>query len=124
MFDKILNKIGLVRKSRLKKFRDLSSDPFTEQELGYLLAETLSGIEFESDSEAEEKLFSEAKKVEGLVEYLKEAAAKDMQRYFGASTPQEQLIIRGSFARTNYLKSRIISGGKKEKTKLEGLRYG
>jgi len=123
MLDKILNKIGLVRKSIIGKYRDLEKEPFTEQELSFMLAEILGNDPWEFNEAEEERMFSEAKKVDGLIEYLKTTAINDKNRYFGASTPQEQLVIRGSFARTNYIKGRIINAGKNKDTKIKGIRY-
>ena len=123
MIDKILDKLGLVRKNKVDGFRDLSSNPFTEDELSYLLVEIMGDVDVDANEEAEDKIFKEARNVEGLIAYLQTAAMRDMRRYFGAQTPQEQMIIRGSFARTNYLKARISGAEDRKKTKIDGLRY-
>lgn len=123
MLEKILDKLGWVRKDKVAGFRDLSSNPFTEEELSFMLAGLLDDATEDLSDKVQEKMFTELQAITGLVDYLRRSANKDMVRYFGALTPQEQLIIRGAFARTNYLKSKIISGGKVSKPKIDGLRY-
>lgn len=86
---------------------DTYRDAMTEDELAYMLAEKL-GIQDDIDSDYEKKIFADLKGTEGLVQYLREAAARDKDRYFGAGTKEEQLIIRGAFARTMYLKGKIM----------------
>lgn len=81
-------------------------DEYTEDELARALAFKL-GIQDEIDDEYERKIFADLKGTDGLVQYLREAAARDKDRYFGAATVQEQAIIRGAFARTMYLKTKI-----------------
>ena len=119
MINKLLQKLGYIK---LDKFRDLDTNPFTEEELSYMLVSLLGDEDDELGEKEEQKIFSEAKKVEGLVEYLRRTATKDVKRYFGVPTPHEQLIIRGSFARTLYLKSKIMSGGVKKVSKMDGIR--
>lgn len=124
MLKKILGKIGYIPRIEVEGYRNLKEQPFTEEELSFMLSEMFDGEESSFSNKEEIRIFNEAKKIEGLVAYLKATAMKDMMRYFGAQTPQEQLIIRGSFARTNYIKSRIISADKPQKeNKLEGIRY-
>lgn len=80
---------------------------YSEDALALALATKL-GVLDEIDAEYEKKIFADLKGTDGLVAYLREAAARDVQRYFGAGSPSEQNIIRGSFARTMYLKARIM----------------
>lgn len=122
--DWILKKLGYIKTSNVEGFRDLRKNPFSEEELSFLLVELLGDMDIKIDEKVEQKMFEEISEVEGFTEYLRITANKDIQRYFGATTPQEQLIIRGSFSRTNYLKTKITSKGKTEKSNLEGLRYG
>ena len=121
MLNWIMNKLGYLQISKINGFRDLNKEPLTEDELSFMLAELLLDVNDDFTSETEEKIFTQVRGVDGLVSYLRDAANKDMRRYFGATTKEEQLIIRGSYARTNYLRARI-SGEKK--TKIDGIRYG
>lgn len=123
MINWIAEKLGYIKKDKIDGFRNLSTNPFSEEELSFMLA-TLLKDEEDFNDEEEKKIFKRVKEVEGFVEYLRNSAHKDMVRYFGATNPEEQLIIRGAFARTNYLKARISSDDKEKKTKLEGVRYG
>lgn len=121
MLNWIANKLGYILKSKVADFRDLKKQPFTENELSLMLAEILLDADDGFTGEAEEKIFAQVRNVDGLIPYLRETANRDMRRYFGAATASEQLIIRGSYARTNYLKAKI-SGEKK--SKIEGIKYG
>lgn len=111
MIEKLLNRFGYFKQKE-----------HTVDELSSMLSNKLGEFEDDMNEQAEVQVFSAARGVEGLAEYLRIAAQKDVQRYFAASTKEEQLMIRGSFARTNYLRSRIMNGGVK-KTKLDGTRY-
>lgn len=79
---------------------------YTEEELALALATKL-GVQDEIDTDYEKKIFADLKGTDGLVQYLREAAARDKDRYFGATTKEEQLIIRGAFARTMFLVGKI-----------------
>lgn len=117
MFGKLLAKIGLYTKEqlRLKIFdaelavleeQDFAELNYDEDTLSLMLAEKL-GVQDEIDSDYEKKIFLDLKGTDGLVQYLREAAARDKDRYFGAASKEEQLVIRGAFARTMYLKAKI-----------------
>lgn len=100
LIDKILERFGYIQKN--------NKTDLDEDDLVYLLASKLNiDLEDEIDDEYEKKIFSDLKNVDGFIKYLREAAARDKNRYFAAGTTQEQLIIRGSFARTMYLKSKL-----------------
>lgn len=77
------------------------------QELASRLFEPSSQVE----KEQEEKLFESLKHIEGLQEYLKDTANRDIQRYFGAADDKERNLTRGAFARTAYFLSRIRQAG-------------
>lgn len=91
--------------------QDIKVNTLDENELATLLAKKL-GVLDDIDDEYEKKIFKDLKGTDGLVAYLREAAARDVQRYFGAASIQEQSIIRGSFARTMYLKTKIENSDK------------
>ena len=114
MIESILKFIGFHPSRDLPKY--------TEVELLNMLAEFVEGEGYEFTSKQEEKMFGEVKNVDGFVEYLKDACSKDIKRYFAAATPAEQIMIRGAFSRTNYLRAKI-AGEKSRKTKIEGVRY-
>lgn len=110
MIEKILKFFGLITIGRAWTVVD--SEPtwgipeYTEDELSFMLAEKL-GVQDNIDPEYEKKILADLKDTDGLVQYLRETAARDKDRYFGAATQPEQLIIRGAFARTMYLKAKI-----------------
>ena len=116
IFEKILKFFGLIQIKRAwtvveePEFVDCGipgcCDEYTEDELARMLAEKL-GVQDEIDPEYEKKILADLKGTDGLVQYLRETAARDKDRYFGAATKEEQLIIRGAFARTMYLKAKI-----------------
>lgn len=83
-------------------------DSFTEDELALALAMKL-GVQDEITKDYEKKIFADLKGTDGLVAYLREAAARDKDRYFGAQTDAERSVIRGAFARTMYLKTKIMN---------------
>lgn len=120
MIEKLLKKFGYS-----KSTRDLTKEPFTVEELSYMLERATTNVEADFPKKEEERLFKELKAIDGFVEWLKSAAKNDKDRYFGATTPFEQLVIRGSYARTNYIATRIINADKEKKeVKLDGVRYG
>lgn len=104
--------------------RQKELEKYTEDELAFALARSL-GILDEIDAEYEKKIFADLKGTDGLVAYLRESAARDKDRYFGAGSPLEQMTIRGAFARTMYLKGKIMRAGEdaKPQTKVEGVKY-
>lgn len=116
MIKSILRKLGYIHESEL-----------TNEYILYAAANIIGDpVEYEFTAKQEEELFGDLSKVNGFSEYLNATMAKDMQRYF--SSPREQLdIIQGAFARTAYIKSRIVkqnTSNTKSKTKLDNLRYG
>ncbi len=114
MISKLFRKLGYVRIGKQESItRTFSEDDFSEDILALWLAKKL-GVQDTIDTDYEKKIFADLKETDGLVQYLREAAARDKDRYFGVATKEEQLIIRGAFARTMYLKARI-SGTEPEK---------
>lgn len=81
------------------------------EELSGALARKM-GVPETFDAEWEKKIFADLKGTDGLAAYLKNMAALDKDRYFGAGTAPEQLVIRGMFARTTYLLGRIMKADK------------
>lgn len=101
-------------------------ESLTEDELSFELAKRL-GVLDEIDRDYERKIFADLKGTDGLVQYLRQSAARDKDRYFGATTKEEQLVIRGAFARTMYLKGKIMKADEPIPTKelkIDGVSYG
>lgn len=97
-------------------------EEYTEEQLLSQLGRSLTGLDITVDEKKDLLLFKELKEVEGLMEYLRETAARDIQRYFEAATKEEQLMIRGTYARTMYFWKKVKEGGIK-KTKIEEVNY-
>ena len=114
IFEKILKFFGLIQIDRawtvVEDIPYIDYTDYTEDALALMLAEKL-GVQDEIDLEYEKKILADLKGTDGLIQYLREAAARDKDRYFGAATKEEQLIIRGAFARTMYLKAKISGSG-------------
>lgn len=110
MIERILGKFGYIQKfmleTRIEWEKNKAIGELTEDELALMLAFKL-GTQDAIDPEYESKIFADLKGTDGLVQYLREAAARDKDRYFGCTTKEEQLIVRGAFARTMYLKAKI-----------------
>lgn len=125
MIRNILRKLGFVHTSEIEGYRNLESNPFTEGELSYLLAKELGHEDIDFPEKEQTKLFKALKNVDGLTEYLKFTAMNDKNRYFGATTKDEQSMIRGAFARTLYLRGKIVNPKTKleSSTKIQGVRY-
>lgn len=122
IFEKILKFFGLISIERAWTvveedawFPDFEEE--TEDDLAFRLAEKL-GVLDAIDGEYEKKIFADLKETDGLVQYLRECAARDKDRYFGATTKEEQLVIRGAFARTMFLKAKIMKSGGTEEAKV------
>ena len=110
MFNKLLNRFGYVKKggnNTGNKVGDL-----TEEELTIMLVKLWDYEDEDVDEKEEEIIFKSLKQVEGFVQFLKSTANRDIKRYFLATTPSEQLMIRGSFSRTNYLRTKIVNSDK------------
>lgn len=117
MIEKLFNRLGYTKGNKIR-------GSYTEEELCVMLANLTEITDDEIDKKTEEEIFSSIKKIEGFTAYLKNATMKDVQRYFGATTEDERQLIRGSFARTNYIRGKIITVGlKKEDKIIKGMRY-
>lgn len=123
MIQKLLNKLGYFKEEQV---RDLEKDPFTPEELGFLYAQTLGDVtEYTIEPKQEKELFEKLRKIEGLFDYLRATTAKDIQRYFMASSDSQREAVKGALGRTIYFKNKVSGAPHKETvTKLKGLRYG
>ena len=113
MLDKILGKFGYKKVSQI-----------TEQEAIDVLITKFDDILLEGlEKEKQEQIFSSISKIEGIGDLFRGLLLADMKNYFHASTPVEQLSIRGAFARTKVLRN-LIMGKTKEPIKLTSERHG
>lgn len=108
-----LNKFGFVHKSQIDE--------------DYIIAQYTNTIgdptQYSIDKKFDKEIFENLDKVEGIRDYLKSVAAKDMIRYFQAKDNEERLVIRGGFARTVYFLSRLRKIHEPKDTKIKDLRY-
>lgn len=94
MIDSILKRFGY-------------SKALTNAQMIEMIARELGTTDGPMDREREDSIMKDMNQVDGLADYLREIAALDKDRYFAASTPQEQLIARGAFIRTVWLRSKV-----------------
>lgn len=114
MIEKLLRKFGYIHESKI-------DDAFVSERI---ISTIGNPTEYVISKDQDKEFFIALEKVDGVREYLKATAAKDMVRYFGAQDEKEQLAIRGGFARTVYLLSRLRNVKEVEpQTKIKNLRY-
>jgi hypothetical protein len=128
----MIEKFGYIKKSELEKHGYVSKDgifdylmknPLSEEQLLQLYAKTMKEIFGENiDKEHEENMFKQLSAVDGFSDFLRSTLTRDLQRYFAATTPLEQLQIKGAYSRTLYFRSNL---NKKDKPapKLDNKRY-
>lgn len=96
LIEKILSRYGYIHRDKL-----------TEDFLCFELAKTIGDpTEYSIEPKQEEYFFRDFARIDGARDYLRATMAKDMQRDFGA-TPDQRQLIRGAFARTSYFLSKI-----------------
>ena len=101
MIKKLLGKFGFIHESEL-----------TEEYLCLKLGKFVGDPTQESIDDIQEKnFFRDLARLDGTMQYLRSTMARDMQRDFGSTNEQRQLI-RGAFARTAYWKGKIIESNK------------
>lgn len=122
MIEKLLAKFGYVKANEI---RDITKEPFTENELGFMYAEAIGDVtQYSIEPKQERDLFERLKGVDGLFDYLRATSAKDIQRYFMASGDLQREAVKGAMGRTIYFKNKVSGPvAKSTKTKLDGLRY-
>jgi len=112
--DYILRKLGYIKRT------DITEDIVAEF-YGSLIG---NPAEYDMGSQESELFFQQLAGLEGIDEYLKDMAAKDMVRYFGASNDKERDMVRGAFARTVYIENKVRAIRKPSKdVKPMDLRY-
>lgn len=115
--DKILQHFGYIKK---ESFRDLEKEPYTDQEILDMFIDTLGDLENAyTDENVEKSIFKLMNEVEGVQDYFRSVMRRDIKRYMGAPTTAEQILIRGAFNRTAFMKSRLT----KKETKVKSLKY-
>lgn len=118
MFGELLKRRGYVKRE------DVRHLDFTDEEVLAIIDKSFGDIDLDEstiDKEDEKKLFEELGAIEGLQEYLRKTLALDMKRHFAAQ-PIQQMLIRGAFQRTAFLRKKI-SERSKEFTKLSSPRH-
>lgn len=85
----------------------------TDEELLNLVVERFDLNSEVLSKEDEDRVFSELANVEDFVVYLSSLMSRDVKKHFRAANPAEQVLARGMFARTLYLKSRVLKTRKK-----------
>lgn len=101
MIEKFLHKLGYLHKSEL-------TEEFLCLELGKFVGDPTDNT---IEKEQEEEVFRDLARIDGFKNYLKNTMARDMQRDFGA-TPDQRQMIHGAFARTAYMKGKILEVNK------------
>lgn len=80
-------------------------------------------FEVSVDKKAEKDLFELLSDVEGFRDYLRATISDDVKRYYGATTPLEQAVIRGAVDRTRYFLKMIRERAVPVKTsKIPGVK--
>lgn len=83
----------------------LAKQYLTEDDLATLLIESVEDVT--QTKEEEEILFEDLRGIEGLHTYLARVMLNDKNRYFAAGSPMEQVLTKGAYNRTMYLKSKL-----------------
>ena len=112
--DYILRKLGYIKRT------DITEDIVAEF-YGNLIG---NPADYDMGTKASESFFQQLANIDESDSYLKDMAAKDMVRYFGAANDKERDMVRGAFARTVYLENKIRSTRQPSKDiKPMDLRY-
>jgi hypothetical protein len=114
MIKNFLRKLGYIHKSEL-----------TDQVILEILSESI-GFDptYDFPKDVERKMFEDLSAVDGLHDYLRYTASKDMQRHFSAEDDRQRDTIHGAFLRTVYLKTQVSKPKDNKVTKIPSLRYG
>lgn len=78
------------------------------------------------DKKFQKEVLDALKLVPRIEDYLRETMASDVKRYFNATTPMEQLLVKGAYFRTQFLLKLLQSADQPAKKKVPeiGKRYG
>lgn len=99
---------------KVSEVRDLEKKPYTEDEILDMFVSVMGKIYGDKvDKKQEREIFDKIMEVEGVNDYFRDTLGADIQRYYVASTREEQLQVRGAFSRTLYLKGLLKKQTKK-----------
>ena len=91
----------------------------TENPIDEIILELKELTDFDDiDPKIEAQIFKDLATVDGLQEYLSQTLAQDLKRYF-QSPPGAQLLVKGAFNRTLYLKNKIKKHSEVRRKKVE-----
>lgn len=62
----------------------------------------------------QDEMFAEMRKIQELPEMWREVMADDIKRYFNATTPMEQCMIKGAYFRTKWILNQMSKQGDKK----------
>lgn len=106
-----------IKKTILK----LAKQYLTEEDIVSLFTEKFEHIN--RSKQEDELLFEDLRKIEGFSEYLTNTLASDKDRYFSAGSPMEQLMVKGAYNRTLYLRSKLRDRKLDKEVKLDSPRH-
>jgi hypothetical protein len=89
----------------------LNKFPLPEHELLGILAEKTDFVSL--SKEDEEEVIEQLSAIELLPRYLDSLITQDVKGYFKATSPSQQLVLRGSASRIMSLKARLVLKKKK-----------
>ena len=101
MIRKILNYFGFIHKSEL-------TEAFLCLEIGKIIG---NPSEYSIEPKQDEFLFRDLARIDGINEWLTATMARDMQRDF-AGQKEQSALVHGAFARTAYIKGKILASNK------------
>lgn len=82
---------------------------YSENELAFALASKMGDLDDEEMTDKAVKLiFKDLAKVDGLPEYFRDTARKDVLRFFAATNDKERDVVKGAYARTAFLRSQVL----------------
>jgi hypothetical protein len=91
----------------------------TDDELLNLIAERFNLNVDTLTKEEEDKVYKELGNVENFITVLNAFMSRDIKKHFKASSPAEQVLARGLYARALYIKARIMKS--KQKTEAADI---
>lgn len=89
----------------------LNKFPLPEHELLGILAEKVDFVSM--TKEEEEEVIDQLSAIELLPRYLDSLITQDVKGYFKATSPSQQLVLRGSASRIMSIKARLVLKKKK-----------
>jgi hypothetical protein len=93
----ILERLGYIKKERITL-------DYINEEYGRLIG---NPTDYSISKELDQEFYDNLRRIDGVRDYFKATAAKDMLRYFQATGAEEQSVVRGAFARTMYILGKL-----------------